>query len=91
MNVATETNNDRLRALVAALDLPQAVLLTLFNRGLGPRACTASVWRAWLEPAQSARHVPLSDEMWQHAVLRLGALTTATASDNEARPEMASA
>lgn len=91
MNEATETNNDRLRALVAALDLPPAVLLTLFNRGLGPRACTASVWRAWLEPARSPRHVPLSDEMWQHAVLRLGALATPAASDNETRAEMAGA
>nr|WP_297354223.1 hypothetical protein [uncultured Caldimonas sp.] len=67
MDAPTESNNDRLRALVATLDLPQAVLLTIFNRGLGARACTASVWRGWLEPSHSPRFVSLDDEMWQHA------------------------
>lgn len=67
MDAPTESNNDRLRALVATLDLPQAVLLTIFNRGLGARACTASVWRGWMEPSHSPRFAPLDDEMWRHA------------------------
>lgn len=82
-------NNDRLRALVATLELPPAVLMTIFNRGLGARACTASMWRGWLEPAHSPRFVPLCDELWQHAVQHLGPLTRSARERGEPQPEAA--
>jgi len=61
------TNNERLRELVEASGLTQAVALTVFNRGLGPAAYSISTWKAFFVRSDSPRFRPLKDELLAHA------------------------
>lgn len=61
------TTNERLRELVEAARLPPAVALTIFNRGLGPSACSESTWRAFLEDPRSPRYRSLEEALLTHA------------------------
>lgn len=56
MNTKSLTNNERLRELVEASGLTQAVVLTVFNRGLGPAAYSESAWKAFFVRPDSAHH-----------------------------------
>lgn len=67
MNTKPETNNEKLRELVEASGLTQAVALTVFNRGLGPAAYSESAWKAFLSSPETTRFRPLSDELLAHA------------------------
>lgn len=67
-------NNQRLRELVEASGLSQAVALTLFNRGLKQAPCTESRWKAYLRDPASARFVALEDDLLQHAVQVFGGI-----------------
>jgi hypothetical protein len=67
MNTSIKTNNERLRELVEASGLTQAVALTVFNRGLGPAAYSESTWKAFFVKADSPRFRPLKDELLAHA------------------------
>lgn len=64
----SKSNNQQLRDLVEASGLSQAVLLTLFNRGLKTGACTESRWKAYLADPSSPRFVTLDDDTLQHAI-----------------------
>ncbi|WP_218511094.1 hypothetical protein [Variovorax sp. dw_308] len=75
MNTGTMTNNERLRALVEASGLTQAVALTVFNRGLGPAAYSESAWKAFLVSPDSSRFRPLKDELLAHAEKQFGKVT----------------
>jgi hypothetical protein len=59
--------NVRLKQLVSVSALPPAVALTIFNRGLGPQACTASVWNAYLSDPRSASYQELPGHLLTHA------------------------
>jgi hypothetical protein len=74
MNTATKTNNERLRELVEASGLTQAVALTVFNRGLGPAAYSESSWKAFFVRPDSPRFRPLKDELLAHAEKEIGKL-----------------
>jgi hypothetical protein len=67
MNTTIKTNNERLRELVEASGLTQAVALTVFNRGLGPAAYSESTWKAFFVKSDSPRFRPLKDELLAHA------------------------
>ena len=67
MDTPEKTNNDHLRDLVAASGLTQAVALTVFNRGLGPRGYSESAWKAFLADKDAVRFRALSDELLAHA------------------------
>lgn len=67
MNTKSVSNNERLRELVEASGLTQAVALTIFNRGLGPAAYSESSWKAFFVRPDSARFRPLKDELLVHA------------------------
>lgn len=67
MNTNIKTNNERLRELVEASGLTQAVALTVFNRGLGPAAYSESTWKAFFVKTESPRFRPLKDELLAHA------------------------
>lgn len=67
MNTNTKTNNERLRELVEASGLTQAVALTIFNRGLGPAAYSVSTWKAFLVKPDSPRFRALKDDLLEHA------------------------
>jgi len=67
MNTAAKTNNERLRELVEATGLTQAVALTVFNRGLGPAAYSESAWKAFFVNPDTTRFRPLKDELLTHA------------------------
>lgn len=64
MNTTTKTNNERLRDLVEASGLTQAVALTIFNRGLGPAAYSESTWKAFFVRPDSSCFRPVKDELW---------------------------
>lgn len=74
MNTTTKTNNERLRELVEASGLTQAVALTVFNRGLGPAAYAESSWKAFFVRPDSPRYRPLKDELLAHAEKEFGKL-----------------
>lgn len=61
------TTNEKLRALVEASGLTQAVALTIFNRGLGPAAYSESAWKAFFVRPDSARFRPLKEDLLAHA------------------------
>jgi len=67
MNTNIKTNNERLRELVEASGMTQAVALTVFNRGLGPAAYSESTWKAFFVKTDSPRFRPLKDELLAHA------------------------
>lgn len=73
---SVSSNNRRLRDLVMRSRLNDAVALTLFNRGLGSRACTASQWKSFLEEPGSPRHSALPDHLLAHAETQLAPLVT---------------
>ena len=62
------STNAQLRKLVKASGLPQAVAMTIFNRGLGAAACFESQWRGFLAEPDSERFQVLSAEQLKHAV-----------------------
>ncbi len=68
MNAVTTNapNNARLRELIEASGLTQAVALTLFNRGQ-VRPISESGWKAWLAAPESERWRALSDVYIAHA------------------------
>jgi hypothetical protein len=63
-------NNQRLRELIDAAGVTQAVALTIFNRGLGPAAYSMDTFKAFLAqpgtPGKS-KFRPLKDELLEHA------------------------
>lgn len=61
------TNNERLRALIEAAGVTQAVALTIFNRGLGPAAYSMDTFKAFLVRPDSAKFRVLKDELLAHA------------------------
>lgn len=67
MNTTKNANNKRLRELVQEAGLPQAVALTIFNRGLGPAAYSESSWKAFFSSPETTRFRPFSDELLAHA------------------------
>lgn len=67
MNTKHLSNNEKLRELVEASGLTQAVALTVFNRGLGPAAYSESTWKAFFVRPDSPRFRPLKDELLAHA------------------------
>ena len=67
MSTNEKTNNERLRELVEAAGLTQAVALTIFNRGLGAAAYSESTWKAFFSDPDGSRFRPLKDELLQHA------------------------
>lgn len=67
MNTNAKTNNERLRELVEASGLTQAVALTIFNRGMGPAGYSESTWKAFFSDPAGPRFRPLKDELLQHA------------------------
>jgi hypothetical protein len=67
MNTSAKTNNERLRELVEASGLTQAVALTIFNRGLGSAACSESGWKAFFAGPETVRFRPLHDDLLAHA------------------------
>jgi hypothetical protein len=67
MSTNQTTNNERLRELVEASNLTQAVALTIFNRGLGSGAYSESAWKAYLSSPDTTRFRRLSDDMLAHA------------------------
>jgi hypothetical protein len=71
----TKTNNERLRELVEASGLTQAVALTVFNRGLGARPYSESAWKAFLSSPETTRFRALSDDMLAHAEREFAKLT----------------
>jgi hypothetical protein len=72
---AVNTNNQRLRELVESAGLPQAVAMTVFNRGLGIAACPESLWKALFAEPNSPQFKPLSDEWLVHARHQFAKLT----------------
>lgn len=74
MHTKPLTNNERLRILVEASGLTQAVALTVFNRGLGPAAYAESTWKAFFVRPDSPRFRPLKDELLAHAEKEFGKL-----------------
>ena len=60
-------NNQRLRDLIAAAGVTQAVALTIFNRGLGPAAYSMDTFKAFLVQPGKAKFRPLKDELLAHA------------------------
>jgi hypothetical protein len=67
MNTKQCTNNERLRELVEASGLTQAVSLTIFNRGLGTGAYSESAWKAYLSSPETTRFRRIGDDMLAHA------------------------
>jgi hypothetical protein len=67
MNTSAKSNNERLRELVEASGLTQAVALTVFNRGLGPAAYSESSWKAFFASPDTTRFRPLKDDLLAHA------------------------
>lgn len=67
------SNNERLQELVAASGLSPAVALTIFNRGLGPKACTSSAWSAYLSEPSSPRYLELDADLLSHAEAQFAA------------------
>jgi hypothetical protein len=67
MNSKQSTNNERLRELVEASGLTQAVSLTIFNRGLGTGAYSESAWKAYLSSPETTRFRRIGDDMLAHA------------------------
>lgn len=74
MNTKTKTTNQQLRELVEASGLTQAVALTVFNRGMGPRTYSESAWKAFLADPASARFRRLDEDLLAHAVKQFGKL-----------------
>lgn len=70
----SKSNNKRLRELVEGAGLPQAVALTVFNRGLGAAAYSESAWKAFLADPATTRFRPLRDELLEHAERAFGKL-----------------
>jgi hypothetical protein len=65
--------NARLQELVSASGLSPAVALTIFNRGLGAKACTSSAWSAYLSEPGSPRYLELDAELLSHAEAQFAA------------------
>lgn len=61
------SNNVRLRELVAESGATQAVALTIFNRELGAQACHMATFKAFLAEPGSATFVALTDDLLVHA------------------------
>lgn len=61
------TNNDRLRELIDAAGVTQAVALTIFNRGLGAAGYSMDTFKAFLARPDSAKFRALKDELLAHA------------------------
>lgn len=66
-NEVPTTNNERLRELIEAAGVTQAVALTIFNRGLGPAAYKMDTFKAFLARPDSAKFRALKDELLEHA------------------------
>ena len=64
-------NNVRLRELIEAAGLTQAVAMTLFNRGRSVPA-TETVFRSWLADVAGGRWQALSDADLEHAEQAFG-------------------
>ena len=60
-------NNERLRELVTSSGLTQPVALTIFNRGLGPRALKESTWKGYFCDPETSRHRTFNDDLLAHA------------------------
>ena len=65
--MSTQSNNERLREIVKASGLTQAVALTVFNRGLGVAGYSESTWKSFFSNPDSPRFRPLKDELLEHA------------------------
>jgi hypothetical protein len=72
MDTKQRTNNERLRELVEASGLTQAVSLTIFNRGLGTGAYSESAWKAYLSSPETTRFRRIGDDMLAHAEKQFG-------------------
>lgn len=66
-NKKPNPNNDRLRELVNATGLSQAVALKLFNKELGPAAYSLDAWKAFLVTHESTKYRNLKPELLAHA------------------------
>ena len=64
-------NNARLRELIEAAGLTQAVAMTLFNRGRSAPA-TETVFKSWLADVAGGRWQALSDADREHAEQAFG-------------------
>ena len=60
-------NNQRLRDLIAAAGVTQAVALTIFNRGMGPAAYSMDTFKSFLAQPGKPKFRPLKDELLAHA------------------------
>ena len=69
------TNNERLRELIDAAGVTQAVALTIFNRGLGPAAYKMDTFKAFLVRPDSAKFRVLKDELLAHAERQFSKVT----------------
>jgi hypothetical protein len=69
------TTNQHLRELVDATALPLAVVLTLFNRGLGAAAVPESRWKSFLAQPGQAHFQVVPDELLAHAQRQLTKLS----------------
>ncbi|MCV2438591.1 hypothetical protein [Paucibacter sp. DJ2R-2] len=67
------TNNEQFRDLVASTGLPSAVAMTIFNRGLGANACTASAWAGYLSEPGSPQYRELNADLLKHAEAQFAA------------------
>jgi predicted DNA-binding transcriptional regulator len=67
MNTSKNSNNERLRELVAGSRLTQPAALALFNRGFGIRGIKESTWKGYFCDPSTTRFRGLSDELVAHA------------------------
>lgn len=67
------SHNERLRELVTSSGLSPAVAMTIFNRGLGANACTASTWSAYLSAPDSPNFRELDADLLHHAEAQFAA------------------
>lgn len=72
------SNNVRLRALVTASGVSMPVALTVFNRGLGPQAVSASRWNAFLAEPGAPGYAGLDDALLTHAEAKFASLGTSS-------------
>jgi hypothetical protein len=67
MSEISKTNNDRLRELVRTAHLSGPVAMTIFNRGLGARACSETEWKGYMAASDDTRFMLLPDALLEHA------------------------
>lgn len=85
MQTSNSTPNQRLRELVQASGLADAVAMTIFNRGLGAAACSVSQWKGFLAEPASAAYQPLPAELLANAEAQFSKLS-APAAATQASP-----